>query len=135
MLKATPSCTFAAETHAGDASPAARRGRLHYHSAALATPTLTCGSPFTVRATVKNDASATVENAKLRLDGPNVDAATSFDLPGAKEKVLTVSIPSWAGVPGAYALRVDTPATVPVHQGTWSVRATRSCRLEIDLER
>jgi hypothetical protein len=135
-LKTTPSCTFATETSPGDASSAARRGRLHYHSASLATPSPTCGAPFTVKATVRNEAAASVDNAKLRLDGPNVDGSTSFDLAaGGKEKVLTVSIASWSGIPGSYALKIDTPATVPVFQGTWSARATRSCRLEIELER
>ncbi len=135
-LKTTPACTFTTETIPGETPAAARRGRLHYHSAALVTTSPTCGGAFSVRATVKNDAGASVENAKLRLDGPNVDASTSFDLAaGAKDKVLTVSIPSFAGVPGAYALKIDTPATVPVHQGTWSAKVARSCKLEIDLER
>lgn len=137
-LETRPTCSFAADARDPLASLSperraeARRGRLSYHSAALASP-LACGAPFVVRAVARNDASTAAQDARLRLDGPNTDATTSFELGAGKERALTVTIPSFLGVPGPYALRVD--ASVPVYQPGFGVRVTRSCRLDVALER
>jgi hypothetical protein len=141
-LKMTPSCAFASDpVDPGAQLPEARRveqqsGRLSYHAPRLASSSLACGEPITVRATARNGASTTATGARLRIEGPSVDGVSDrFDLGPGKERVVTATLPSFGGVPGSYVLRIDPAGSVPVHQPGWNVKVTRSCRVDVDLER
>jgi hypothetical protein len=141
-LKTTPSCAFASDPiDPGAQLPEDRRlerqrGRLSYHSPRLTSSSLACGGPITVRATATNGASTAATGARLRIEGPSVDGVSDrFDLAPGKERVVTATLSSFGGVPGSYVLRIDPAGSVPVHQPGWNVKVTRSCRVDVDLER
>lgn len=148
-LVVTPECSFEMSSNDPTASLSPdrrleqRRGKLWYHSAKLvaasgsaATAPPVCGIAIVAEATARNDGPTSASNVRLRFVGPNgaSPSSTGFDLGPGKERALDVPSASFAGHPGSYVLRVEGSG-VPLHQPGWNAQVTRSCSLEVTLER
>lgn len=149
-LRITPACSFTAEGvdpavvgtgDAGSIAPAPR-DRLTYHSASITTPSLACGGSLSVRAIVRNNTKTLAQGVRLRLDGPRgfggaiaAGATDPFDVSPNKELPVFTTLTGFAGEPGAYTLRIDPMRAIEPHQPGWHARVTRSCRLDVALEK